>query len=770
MVPASATVLLLIGFFGAFVVIMKLPAVILGFLLATAFARFQWIVEFLYPTPVGRWLHISLMRLVERSKKLNPNGANRGCHSRTIETRIEVVKGRVFIHPLPQLLDNLGYLVVSCPQNVPRIFSRKKEERAVPIVAFVVDCGDANAVVRQLKLISQAHYQGRKIQVQSILSTHKHHDHTAGNKGLLAQMKSIKHVVGGAVEKVPFCNFLVADGEMLPLPKHESNDMNALVEVEVIATPAHTRGSLTYALRPVNQNVSSGLAFLFTGDTMFCGGGGVPFEADIDKNQEKNNSKMTPYSFINAAAFNHAVERSFAEVLARSSKSNDQLLISSSETTDRLFVFPGHEYTADLLKRQITEGGSQTYKWKSFPPSAFFETASEMYTSMHHRSLPRSSGTLLNIPSSVTKELLINPHFRSLKKRGEIVVQAIKQWHKHFAKNKSTTPDEVGNYASAGKQQWPRKSHSTETSWTLDAANINARVFRTVYASDLDSIISDLKSEAIDSDETIQRLEEMKTKLDHPVIGRRPLPGTLPSDRSVYKGLLGMVLLGSRPCGLTLSDARIMKLPPPVVSRSDQIQISRTRLVSVLRRLGLLSEENDGTRVASMIEQLWKEANEYRASVNSVMDPSLNTKENSNGIPDVENSTTSDKIDLGSLKWIMYGFPPHPNPTSRFAKFCRPCSTQKVEEKLDHPAHKANMKQSSAELVRHDVHSCLLCRSATGCIETRNAAAPPEEIPMEKIRTELTQADGEEQSSANTETANTDGEDPSIEITPAMFF
>jgi glyoxylase-like metal-dependent hydrolase (beta-lactamase superfamily II) len=49
------------------------------------------------------------------------------------------------------------------------------------MVAFMVDVGDAEAVVKHARRIRQHHYQGAPLHVQSILSTHKHHDHTAGN-------------------------------------------------------------------------------------------------------------------------------------------------------------------------------------------------------------------------------------------------------------------------------------------------------------------------------------------------------------------------------------------------------------------------------------------------------------------------------------------------------------------------------------------------------------------------------------------------------------
>ena len=319
-----------------------------------------------------------------------------------------------FIHPLPQLLDNLGYLVVCLPppptqlrttatssnsndnhhqhQN-NKVSIETQQENNAPIVAFVVDCGDATVVQEQIEMIIETHYKEYchnqnqnsvldNIQIHMILSTHKHHDHTAGNTPFkkLEIGKHLKVIVGGAVEKVPGCNYPVADGELLPLPKDGCNDMNDVVEVEAIAAPAHTRGSIVYALRPkqhshnreqeqheieeleVDEYESSDLpapCFVFTGDTMFSGGGGVPFEAgshpDIENGQYGNNV----HGHVRAGVGLHAVERCFAEILVRSMLPSMQTTTNSYNywhlndylalMNDRFLVFPGHEYTNRIV-------------------------------------------------------------------------------------------------------------------------------------------------------------------------------------------------------------------------------------------------------------------------------------------------------------------------------------------------------------------------------------------------------------------------------------
>jgi len=137
-----------------------------------------------------------------------------------------------------------------------------------------------------------------------------------------SRVPDLKIVVGGAVEKVPGCNYFVENGDFVPLPKFGANQMNDMIEIEAVATPAHTRGSITYVMRlkPDYLMRNSALGFLFTGDTMFSAGGGVPFEADIDVNQEAKEHKQSFTSIVRASASIYAVERCFGEILARASK------------------------------------------------------------------------------------------------------------------------------------------------------------------------------------------------------------------------------------------------------------------------------------------------------------------------------------------------------------------------------------------------------------------------------------------------------------------
>ena len=727
MTPTTALMTVVLCCFWTVALVCQFPVFCLGLLVGPLVARQAYLIEFLYPTTLGRWAHLFLVRLVSQTRlaKKSSHDKNRGFHSRTLETRIEVVPGRVYIHPLPQFLDNLGYLVVCLPEDKSATVLEAEPKTAgsqvtvmhhrnLAIVGFVVDCGNATEVIQHLTLISEAHYNKRPIVVQHVLSTHKHHDHTAGNVALQKKLDSVKLVIGGAVERVPGCNFPVTNGAILPLPKDGANAMEDCVQVEAVATPGHTRGSVTYVLRPT-VGTSSGLAYLFTGDTMFCGGAGVPFEADTDANQEAKDQKRNFTSLIKASASTHAVERSLAEILVRSAPLSGSVETGinngNNKLTERIFIMPGHEYTGELLARQFT---TETSKWKSATPSTFFETASQLYVSLHRRTLPHSSGKLLcAVGSPLQKELSINPFFRTLRTRGEIVLTAIQFWHTNFCKKK--IPDWIPDYKkemNGSSSHKPNsktstsKSPATLTQWNLDGTDLNRSIFTTVFSADLEAVIEDLSAGKLSPNAAAQRLRTLSKSLEIPVLSRRPVPGTMPSDRNVYRGLLALVLLGSAPSAMTYGDAEGMKLPEPV-KHSNDILISRSRLITVLRWLGLIGSDNEGRRHEAMICQLWKEALEDSGTAFYV------EKVNSDDKTDLE-SSQFDLLSLVDLKWSIYGVPRQP-PTQPF--FCLPCFKPPRTDP-SHPVHQSGLKPSSGEIVRHDVIHCFLCQNAAGCPHT----------------------------------------------------
>ena len=187
---------------------------------------------------------------------------------------------------------------------------------------------------------------------------------------------------------------------------------------------------------------------------------------------------------------------------------------------------------------------------------------------------------------------------------------------------------------------------------------------------------------------------------------------------------------------MTVSDSESMRMPKPIVRDTSCILISKKRLIAVLGHLGYFSDTVDGQYLLAMIHSLWQEAHEY-ASGNvggAAAADNDNYKYNTIGKPEDGNETTSsrndddedssegrDLIELGTLKWILYGFPARQ--PSWWPDFCLPCGSSAADKALtqrqnnkaqqEHPITVSGMKRRHGELVRHDVMTCKLCINAT---------------------------------------------------------
>jgi hypothetical protein len=324
-----------------------------------------------------------------------------------------------------------------------------------------------------------------------------------------------------------------------------------------------------------------------------------------------------------------------------------------------------------------------------------------------------------------------------MKRNGELVVRAIEFWHHHFCKEKVTAAAKGTDKKNDKKRRQkgetiPPKTASHPKKWNVDANDVSRDVFTTVFTADLESIIEDLSSGKSSKKEAAQQLRGMTDKLKQPVVNKRAIPGYLPSDKNIYRGVSSIALLGSRPSAMTLSDSRKMNIPPPIDSSSDRIRVSMNRLIIVLGRLGFEKSEVGGD-VTAMIKQLWTESRQY--GFGDEGGPGEASKLNGG---DVESHSKSDEIELGVLKWVLYGVPA--NQPSWFSKVCcMPCSKlPKPQTFPDHPA--ASLQQKSGDLVSHDVLTCLLCRDATGCIQFTDGQNHASNLPL-KLPSKETESD-----------------------------
>lgn len=126
--------------------------------------------------------------------------------------------------------------------------------------ALVVDPGDAAPIMRIL--------QSEGLELESILVTHHHADHTGGVDALRNATGAV--VYGPASEKIP--------GPYKPL--REDDVVHAMgIDFTVVDVPGHTAGHIAfYTEHCVSIDDAPGVPLLFCGDTLFSGGCGRLFE------------------------------------------------------------------------------------------------------------------------------------------------------------------------------------------------------------------------------------------------------------------------------------------------------------------------------------------------------------------------------------------------------------------------------------------------------------------------------------------------------------
>ena len=120
--------------------------------------------------------------------------------------------------------------------------------------ALIVDPGDASPVLQALR---DSH-----LQLESILVTHHHADHTGGINALREATGA--RVLGPAREQIP--------GPFTPLEDGDTVQVLGL-DFQVIDVPGHTAGHIAFFTPE-----ASGKPLLFCGDTLFSGGSGRLFE------------------------------------------------------------------------------------------------------------------------------------------------------------------------------------------------------------------------------------------------------------------------------------------------------------------------------------------------------------------------------------------------------------------------------------------------------------------------------------------------------------
>ena len=220
------------------------------------------------------------------------------------------------ILPVPCLTDNYAYLIIA------------------DSVALCIDPVQPKNVLGVLEKTSKA-------SLSHALTTHHHWDHAGGNEELKRLVPAIQ-IVGGD-DRVQAIERKVQHGDILTFGP---------LEVNVIGTGCHTRGSVSYYIRNLQDNTIPGA--VFTGDTLFRGGCGKFFEG-------------TPDDMLTAL---------------------NRLKQLPKET----LVYCGHEYTKS----------NYTFALAIDPRNEYLRTAQEDIQNVE-----------CTVPSTIKMELLTNPFMRT---------------------------------------------------------------------------------------------------------------------------------------------------------------------------------------------------------------------------------------------------------------------------------------------------------------------------------------------------------------------
>lgn len=340
----------------------------------------------------------------------------------------------------------------------------------------------------------------------------------------------------------------------------------------------------------------------------------------------------------------------------------------------------------------------------------------------HRRSLPKGA-RLLTVPSTLRRELDVNPHFRNLHQRARVLLTALHVWHKHLSRTKLERYEDNNPNTNNYHPPLTSSTNATDTTpssssvWTVTHEHATDPAFSTVYSADLRELVDDLRRGDISPAAAADLLDDLPRRLERPVVSRRPIPNSLPPGRTMWIGTLALALLGTPPAAATKSDAERMRLPPPP-RNSDRLVVSRRRLVVVLRRLGLLRSDGGRCVETELLTALWRECAPPQDDASAANEP-------------------PDAVPLGLLKAELYGVVRGrvPRWCSRFV--CSPCSpfacTKNDKARMDmspelRPDERrrrnlATLRRTNGELLRHDAETCPLCRGTTGCCPHAAAAA-----------------------------------------------
>nr|XP_040123730.1 probable hydrolase PNKD isoform X1 [Ictidomys tridecemlineatus] len=183
------------------------------------------------------WLgYLFYRQQLRRARNRYPKG-----HSKTQPRLFNGVK----VLPIPVLSDNYSYLIIDTQAGL----------------AVAVDPSDPRAV--------QASIEKEGVTLVAILCTHKHWDHSGGNRDLSRRHRDCR-VYGSPQDGIPYLTHPLCHQDVVSVGR---------LQIRALATPGHTQGHLVYLL---DGEPYKGPSCLFSGDLLFLSGCGRTFEGTAE--------------------------------------------------------------------------------------------------------------------------------------------------------------------------------------------------------------------------------------------------------------------------------------------------------------------------------------------------------------------------------------------------------------------------------------------------------------------------------------------------------
>ena len=152
--------------------------------------------------------------------------------------------------------------------------------------SYLIACdiaGEAAAVDPAEPETTLAEVEKAGLTLTTVLCTHKHWDHAQGNEALAAHIPGLR-VVGTAHEECPAATELVSGGESIELFSSVWQAGGAPVSAEVLFTPYHTAGHVSFLLPGAAAwELPRRRGALFCADSLFVGGCGRNFEGTAEQ-------------------------------------------------------------------------------------------------------------------------------------------------------------------------------------------------------------------------------------------------------------------------------------------------------------------------------------------------------------------------------------------------------------------------------------------------------------------------------------------------------